>query len=85
MFAFRMKGRERESISLEMLTFAMNADLRPAYHFQNLEARVSGVYTDLGESGLTSSKVPNPPGSPMKAHERFAISAFLSCIEFTTT
>ena len=85
MCAFKMKARGRESISLERLTFAMNTDLRPAYHFQNLEARVSGVYKDTGESNLTSSKVPNPPGSPMKAHERFAISAFLSCIEFTTT
>lgn len=32
----------------------------------------------------TSSKVPNPPGKPIKAPERFAISILRSCIELTT-
>lgn len=31
----------------------------------------------------TSSKVPKPPGRQMNAHDRFAISNFRSCIEFT--
>lgn len=32
----------------------------------------------------TSSNVPNPPGRPIKAPERFAISTLRSCMELTT-
>jgi hypothetical protein len=68
------------------LTFIMDIKLVPADDFQDLSNdtfRQGELWTQPTD-GHTSSNVPNPPGRPINAPERFAISILRSCIELTT-
>ena len=54
------------------------------YHIFHVRLLCISIWFQVTAS-MSSSYVPNPPGSPTKPLERMAISYFLSCMELTRT